>query len=883
MIIMFKVPKVIDKIQFGVLSPDDVRKMSVLRVITADTYDDDGYPIEKGLMDQRLGVIDPGLKCKTCGQKFGDCSGHFGHIELARPVIHVGHAKDVHKILKSVCRDCGKLKLDDAQRQHYREQLEQTSDRLKSKETVIKEGMDKAAKSVCPWCGSDKRNIKFEKPYTFYEEWDEERNKLTPIDVRERLEKIPVEDYDLIGVNKDVSKPEWMVLTVLPVPPVTVRPSITLESSVRSEDDLTHKLVDIIRINQRLRENIDAGAPQLIVEDLWELLQYHVTTYFNNSTSGIPPARHRSGRILKTISQRLSGKEGRFRSNLSGKRVDFSARTVVSPDPYISINEVGVPEFVACELTVPERVTANNLEEMKKIVRNGPNKNPGANYIIRSDRRRKKITDTTKDDVAEELDVGFTVERQLRDGDIVLFNRQPSLHRLSIMAHEVRVMPYKTFRLNLCVCPPYNADFDGDEMNLHLPQTEEARSEAGIIMKVQENIISPRYGEPVIGGMQDYISGAYLMTRDGSEFPAEEVQESFYESGLLQNKVEVDAFNERKVWTGKELFEVLLPKDLSLEFRSKACRKCEKCEFENCKYDNYVVIKEGKLLKGVIDGAAFKARSSCKLLDKIVKDYGSDEGREFLDSVTKLIISIIMKVGLTTGIDDVDIPEEGLERIDEILENAHNKVLENIEAYNRGELEKQPGQTLEDTLENRIMAELAKARDNAGAAAEKYLGMKRHAVIMAKTGAKGNMLDLTQMAACLGQMTVRGKRLHRGYQERSLPHFKPGDRSAKARGFVSSSYRKGLSPTEFFFHSMGGREGLVDTAVRTAQSGYMQRRLINALQDLKVEKDRSVRDNSNNIIQFEYGEDGVDPSRSSYGEAVDIDWIIHKTVTMRKE
>lgn len=881
---MFKVPKVIDTIQFGILSPEDVRKMSVLRVITADTYDDDGYPIEKGLMDQRLGVIDPGLKCKTCGQKFGDCPGHFGHIELARPVIHVGHAKDVHKILKSVCRDCGKLKLDTAQREHFHDQLMKASDRLKNKEIIVKETMDKAAKSVCPWCGSDKRTIKFEKPYTFYEEWGEERNKLTPIDVRERLEKIPLEDYELIGINKDVSKPEWMVLTVLPVPPVTVRPSITLESSVRSEDDLTHKLVDIIRINQRLRENIDAGAPQLIVEDLWELLQYHVTTYFNNSTSGVPPARHRSGRILKTISQRLSGKEGRFRSNLSGKRVDFSARTVVSPDPYISINEVGVPDFVASELTVPEKVTVHNLEEMKVIVRNGPNTHPGANYVIRNDGRRKKITDTTKDDVAEELDVGFTVERQLRDGDIVLFNRQPSLHRLSIMAHEVRVMPYKTFRLNLCVCPPYNADFDGDEMNLHLPQTEEARSEAGIIMKVQENIISPRFGEPVIGGMQDYISGAYLMTRDGSEFSAEEVEESFYESGILNNKVGVEAFNERsKPWTGKELFEVLLPKDLSVEFRSKTCRKCERCEFANCKFDNYVVIKEGKLLHGVIDGAAFKARSSCKLLDKIVKDYGSDEGREFLDSVTKLIISVIMKVGLTTGIDDVDIPEEGLERIDEILENARNKVMENIDAYNRGELEKQPGQTLEDTLENRIMAELAKARDNAGAAAEQYLGMKRHAVIMAKTGAKGNMLDLTQMAACLGQMTVRGKRLHRGYQERSLPHFKRGDRSAKARGFVSSSYRKGLSPTEFFFHSMGGREGLVDTAVRTAQSGYMQRRLINALQDLKVEKDRTVRDNSNNIIQFEYGEDGVDPSRSSYGEAVDIDWIIHKTITSRKE
>ena len=314
-----------------------------------------------------------------------------------------------------------------------------------------------------------------------------------------------------------------MVLTVLPVPPVTVRPSITLETGERSEDDLTHKLVDILRINQRLKENMEAGAPQLIVEDLWELLQYHVTTYFDNEASGVPPARHRSGRPLKTLAQRLKGKEGRFRSNLSGKRVNFSARTVISPDPNISINEVGVPEMIATEVTVPIYVTPWNIEKMKRLHQNGPNVHPGANYVIRPDGRKIRVYEETKEAIIEKLEVGFRVERHLIDGDIVLFNRQPSLHRMSMMAHEVRVLPYKTFRLNLCVCPPYNADFDGDEMNMHVFQTEESRAEAKSLMRVQEHILSPRFGGPIIGGIHDHISGAYLLTRESSVFEEDEV------------------------------------------------------------------------------------------------------------------------------------------------------------------------------------------------------------------------------------------------------------------------------------------------------------------------------------------------------------------------
>ncbi len=869
--------KVIKEIKFGLLSPERIRKMSVAKIVTADTYDDEGYPIEKGLMDPRLGVIDPGLKCRTCGMRFGECPGHFGHIDLARPVIHMGYAKEILKVLRGICHNCYRIILDNEEIKKYEKKLYEAQIREVQKQKVLKIIEKQSARrrrytknNICPHCGVELPQIKFEKPTTYIEDGE----KLSPSDVRARLEKISDEDATLLGFDPEASRPEWLILTALPVAPVTVRPSITLESGARSEDDMTHKLVDIIRINQRLRENIDAGAPQLIVEDLWELLQYHVTTYFDNEVSGVPPARHRSGRVLKTLAQRLKGKEGRFRNNLSGKRVDFSARTVVSPDPNISINEVGIPIAIAMELTVPEKVTLKTKESLKKLVLRGPASHPGANYIIRPDGKRKRIPANDPDlreTLANELEIGYIVERHLKDGDIVLFNRQPSLHRLSIMAHEVKVMPYRTFRLNLCVCPPYNADFDGDEMNLHVPQTEEAQAEALILMRVQEQIISPRYGEPVIGGVQDYISGGYILTRRSAQFTHAEVEEMVYVSGL--NK---EIPSDKEIWSGKEVFSLLLPDTLNVEYKNRTCMKCSTCKGETCPYDAYVVIKDGNLLTGTMDGLAYKARSECKLLDKLVKDYGTTMGRQFLDSVTRLILYVLAKEGITMDINDVELDQDAKDRINEVLKNGEEKVDLLIEAYNNGELEPLPGQSLIETLEKKIMQVLATARDKAGKIAEEYMGLERFAVIMAKTGAKGNMLDLTQMAACLGQMSVRGERLHRGYINRSLSHFKENDRSAGARGFVNSSYKRGLSPTEFFFHAMGGREGLVDTAVRTAQSGYMQRRLMNALQDMKVEYDGTVRDNDGLIVQFKYGEDGVDPTKSDYGKAVDIDWIIHK-------
>ena len=879
------ITKRIGSIKFSCVSPDEIRKMSATKIITADTYDDEGYPIELGLMDPHMGVIEPGLRCKTCGCKVDECPGHFGHIDLAMPVIHVGFIKDIKMLLESTCCSCGRLMLSDDQIQARRESMERMEElgggtidvKNFSKETA----KDASGKGQCPYCGAEQIKIKLDKPTTFREV--EDNHKLTPKEVRERLERIPDEDLITLGIDPSTCRPEWMVLTALAVPPVTVRPSITLDSGDRSEDDLTHKLVDVLRINQRLRENRDAGAPQLIVEDLWELLQYHVTTYFDNQTSGIPPARHRSGRPLKTLAQRLKGKEGRFRSNLSGKRVNFSARTVISPDPLLSINDVGVPVFAARELTVPVHVNEHNIEKVRELVARGPEPEqqdpyiPGVNYVIRSDGRRIRVTDKNAADVAEGIDIDYTVERQLIDGDVVLFNRQPSLHRMSMMAHRVKIMKGRTFRFNLTDCPPYNADFDGDEMNMHVLQSDEARAEARILMQVQENILSPRYGGPIIGAIHDHITGAYFLTHNNPRFDRFQAMNVLFKLNDIEIPApQIDEKGE-EYWNGKDLFSIVLPEDFRITFKANICQNCKPCQKEDCPYDAYVKIRDGKLLCGTIDVKAI-GNSKGKILDHIARDYGSDRAAKFINQVTRLALGALMNHGFSTGISDEDIPPEAALQISNNTQECINKVTSLVESYRDGTLEQMPGRSLRETLEVSVMGTLGEARDGAGTIAGKHLGMDNPAVIMAKAGARGSMLNLSQMAGCVGQQAVRGERLSRGYHDRTLPHFEKGDLGAYARGFCSNSYKSGLSPTEFFFHAMGGREGLVDTAVRTSRSGYMQRRLVSALEDLKLTSDGTVRNTIGTVVQFRYGEDGVDPARSVGGKAVDLDDVFAKVL-----
>ena len=835
--------KKVKSIVFGLFSPKEIKKMASVKIVTPELYDREGYPVDGGLMDIRLGVIDPGLRCKTCGSKLKECVGHFGYVELARPITHIKYVNIILDILRSTCRDCSRILLDDNKRQSHTKNLERI-ERTKSVDAKRKKQKEITAslKNVkkCPHCKAKQTSVKLEKPSTF----TEADKRLSQIEVRARLEKISNEDLWVLALNPNFSRPEWMVLTVMLIPPVTMRPSITLESGDRSEDDLTHKLGDIVRINQRLFENINAGAPEIIIEDLWDLLQYHVTTFFDNDIAQVPPARHRSGQPLKTITERIKSKEGRFRHNLAGKRVNFSARTVISPDPRIRLDEVGVPSIIAKELTVPETATEWNLEWLKEFVKRGPSVYPGANYVIRPDGKKKKITEETQEQLLQELGPGFVVERHLMDNDIAIFNRQPSLHRMSIMCHRIRVLPGKSFRLNPSVCTPYNADFDGDEMNLHIPQNTEARAEAEILMEVQTQIITPKSGLNIVACIEDSVTGNYLLTTTDKTYKKEEIVDIILSIGVE------DIGGLKENMTGREVFSLLLPKDFNFIGKTESGED--------------VVIIKGKLEKGFIDVKSI-GEGSGDIIRNLYKQYGSAKALDTLGKIAKLGIEILLRRGFTTGVSDSDLSKKTMLEIEGMIKEAEAKVEKLIQGLVKGELEAFPGKTIEETLELKILEVLNKVRNNLGEVVINNSRDDNHTMIMAKAGATGKLLNLTQMSACVGQQSLRGKRIEKGYKGRTLTLFKKGDLSPIARGFVSRGFKRGLTPVEFFFSAMTGRDSLMDTALRTPKSGYLYRRLANALQDLKIEYDNTVRDANENIVQFQYGDDGLDVSKSDSG------------------
>jgi DNA-directed RNA polymerase subunit A' len=818
--------KKVDSIKFSLLSPEQIKKLSVAKIVTPELYNIDGYPVDGGLMDLRLGAIDPGVRCRTCGGRLKECLGHSGSIDLARPVIHLKYTPLIELGLRDFCHECGKLMIAEKDLDRY-----SASERAKKAKDAKK----------CPYCGAANEKVKIEKPTNFYMG----KKRLSPLEIREMLVKISDKELRKIGINCETCRPEWGVLTALLVPPVTVRPSIILESGERSEDDLTHKLSDIIRANQRLWENLNAGAPEVIIEDLWDLLQYHVTTFFDNAVARVPPARHRSGQPLKTIMERIKGKEGRIRKNLAGKRVNYSGRTVISPDPHIGINEVGIPYEIAVVVTFCETVNDLNIERLKKLIEMGE-KYPGANYVIRPDGKRKKITPELKEEIIAELTVGYKVERHLQDGDIVLFNRHPSLHRGSLMSHYVRVLPGRTFRLHPAAAAPYNADFDGDEMNIHSPQTEEARAEAKILLDIKKNLISPKNNTILVGCISDAITGNYLLGKD--KFTSEYANQILFKSGI-------NAEAKKKNISGEELFSLILPK---IDFKNDSIK-----------------IKDGEIINGKIDKTLFGSEDG-ELVKEIDRKFGEEQTLDSIRDAFNLGINYLSDRGITISLEDLNLNDEAIQTGEEIIKRAEKRTEEIIDIYKGGNIEKIPGKTEEETREIKILQVLNEVRTKIGEIVKKEFPTDNPVNHMIMSGGGGNVLNITQMASCVGQQALSGRRIDLGYNKRTLSFFKKGDLSPKSRGFIRSSFIKGLRPDEFFFGAVTGRDSLMDTALRTPKSGYLYRRLANALQDLRVEYDGTVRDSNNNIIQFEYGDDGIDVTklhkngRISSGEAIGI-------------
>ena len=675
---------------------------------------------------------------------------------------------------------------------------------------------------------------------------------VTPSMAYSIFRRISNEDIRAMGLSNDYARPEWMIITVLPVPPPPVRPSISVDGSgqgMQSEDDLTYKLGDIIRANGNVRRCEMDGSPGHVVAEFEQLLQFHVATYMDNDIAGQPQALQKSGRPVKSIRARLKGKEGRLRGNLMGKRVDFSARTVITGDPNLSLDEVGVPRSIARTLTYPETVTPYNIHRLHQLVKNGPNLHPGAKYVIRDNGERIDLRHHKRAGEIS-LQYGWKVERHVIDGDYVIFNRQPSLHKESMMGHRVRVMPYSTFRLNLSVTSPYNADFDGDEMNLHVPQSEETRAEINQLCMVPLNIVSPQRNSPLMGIVQDTLCGIYKITRRDAFLDFEQVMNILLWvpdwDGIIPTPAIIKPVPK---WSGKQIISMVIPEGLNLMRVSN--------EGLSPLNDDGLYIQEGELMFGLLNKKIVGA-SAGGIIHTVYNESGPEAALRFVNGAQTVVNFWLLHNGFSIGIGDTIPDKETISKIQSAIEKRKMEVDELTKQATENSLEPLPGMNVRETFESKVSKALNTARDDAGTVTEKSLKDSNNAVQMALSGSKGSKINISQMTAAVGQQSVEGKRITFGFKYRTLPHFSKDDYSPESKGFVENSYLRGLTPTEFFFHAMAGREGLIDTAVKTAETGYIQRRLVKAMEDVTVKYDGTVRNSLGDIVQFVYGEDGLD-------------------------
>ncbi|KAL3311730.1 DNA-directed RNA polymerase II subunit RPB1 [Cichlidogyrus casuarinus] len=857
-------------LQFGILGPDEIKQMSVTPdggIRFAETLEG-GKPKLGGLMDPRQGCVDRTSLCQTCSANSSSCPGHFGHIELAKPVFHIGFLKKVVKLLRCVCFNCSKI-LIDVKNPRIQDVLRKTkSDYRKRFAAMYDECKDKAeclatedakedenehvidnqpSKSGCGRYQPKYRRNGLEMSAEWKkvnEESQERKVTVTAELVMDIFKRISEEDCHLLGLDPRFARPDWMIVTVLPVPPLAVRPAIVMYGAMRNQDDITHKLADIIKANNQLRHDESTGAaPHVLAEDV-KMLQFHVTTLTDNEVPGLPRAIQKSGRPLKSIKQRLKGKAGRIRGNLMGKRVDFSARTVITADPNLNLDQVGVPRTIAQNLTFPEKVTQFNIDFLQKLVQNGT-MYPGAKFIVRDNgdridlRYHPKAADLT-------LQVGYTVERHMLNDDYVVFNRQPTLHKMSMMCHRVKVLPWSTFRLNLSVTSPYNADFDGDEMNLHLPQSLETKAEISQLARVTRLAITPQANKPVMGIVQDTLTAVSLMTKRDVFLNRAEMMNLLMYLPTWNGKMPKPAiYKPQRLWTGKQLFSLVIPGRVNcIRVHSQHPEEEDHGPYRWISPgDTKVLVDDGQLICGTLCKKTLGSGGG-SLIHIVALERSHEDLGMFFNNIQTVVNNWLLIEGFTIGIGDTLYDHETRRQIGDTIKKAKEDVFAIIDQAHNDDLQPTPGNTLRQTFENAVNKILNDARD--------------------KTGSCAQNTTTSTVIACVGQQNVEGKRIPFGFRHRTLPHFIQDDFGPESRGFVENSYLAGLTPTEFFFHAMGGREGLIDTAVKTAETGYIQRRLIKAMESVMVSYDGTIRNQINQLIQLRYGEDGLDATQVEF-------------------
>jgi len=841
-------------IQFSILSPDEIRRSSVAEITSRDTYTNN-KPVIGGLFDPRMGVLEPGLICPTDGKNYMESPGYHGHIELARPVLYVQFITEILHILDCVCFKCSKLKIS---KSIYAKALSLRPEARWKFVYHLAKNVSRCGAETDDGCGNLQPTIKKVDLATITAEWVDKDKKaekmsitVSPEMILKIFKRISDEDISFMGFSPIYSRPEWMICQVLSVPPPSVRPSVKHDAQQRSEDDLTHILCSIIKTNKILHDKIQNNAPANIIDDNRTTLQYFIATQVDNKIPGVAPVAQRSGRPLKSIKERLNGKGGRMRGNLMAKRVDFSARSVITADPNISISELGIPMKIAKNITKPVYVNKLNIDFLTKLVRNGPDIHPGAK-LLEKDGQTITLRYCDRDSLV--LEEGNIVHRHMMNGDAVLFNRQPSLHRMSMMCHIAKIMKRgDTFRMNVADTKPYNADFDGDEMNLHMPQDPEAEAELRYLAAVPYQIISPANHKSIIGVYQDSMLGAFQFTRENVRFNARETMNLLMMFNGVNESHLLETLEKNGSMTCFEILTQILP-PLSLKYKTNSFND----KMDNEVNSNKVLeIRNGQYIRGQMDKGTL-ADGTKGLLHRICNDYGNMASAKFIDDLQNIVTEYMKTSSFSVGISDLISDQTTKQEILAVITKKKQDVKDLIDQIQLGVFENNTGKTNEDEFENQVNNILNKATSELGKIGREKLGKNNRFVIMVNAGSKGQDLNISQMISCIGQQNVDGKRIPYGFENRTLPHFSKFDDSPLARGFVESSYIKGLSPQELFFHAVSGRIGLIDTAVKTSTTGYIQRKLIKALEDLMVDYGFTVRTNKKKIIQFSYGDDNID-------------------------
>lgn len=869
--------------QFCILSPSDILKQSVAIIDSHVGKNRDN--VTGTLKDHRLCSSRDRVNTVTKLEQKLD-PGNFGHCVLAKPVFNPLFFDMVVKILNCICINCSmpRYKNIDAKKIMSGSIINSN----KARHIFISDQLIKN-NGICIRCGNNLPKIKDVSKMgnhvlgiraTFIK--TKEHVDLNAELCHTILKNITDEDCYILGFDPRYSRPDWMIITVLIIPSEVIRPSVIADNGNPSEDDLTHAYDNILKFNNILRINIEKAetdiSEQRNINNYWAVVQINVAGLIDNESTKYAGVHNRTNRLLKTYRSRHKYKAGRVRTNIMGKRVNSSARSVITADPNISIVCLGVPLFIAMNLTVPEKVDKNNYARLATMVANGPTKYPGAKemQVNGGDNHRRDLKDGRNNSVV--LCYGDIVYRHILDGDVVFFNRQPSLHKMSMMAHYAKVLTGKTFRLNPNVTPPYNADFDGDEMNMHLPQSVATANEICGLALVSTQIITPQYSKPCIGLVQDSLLGAYRLS-------SEHIRGFSHESLYYLNKKHLDKL---LAWTNNYSGKILRPARTENGLFGWTARQLFSMFFPNINVSGKgITIKNGIFAEPEIGKPAVPLKSSNVgksaaggLFHVCYNDLGQNETVKLLDNFSRLMSQWFLIDGFSVGLSDLEINEEDEQKILAVKLECRQKTKElmaglhyNTYEETRNKIVKENrslAQNEHEQFEKDIMNIINKSKSTIEEITVKSLSKDSKGssntrdnkiLSMVESGSKGSSANVVQIISELGQQKLDNKRMPDNYLRRPFPHFVKDDLSQGSRGLVESSYIEGLNPIEYIFHAAEGRIGLISTTIKTASTGYIQRKLVKILEDVSIAYDNTLRNATGTIIQYLYGGDGYDAAK----------------------